>query len=108
MKDFLEYLEAQIAFSEKTFGPPRGSKGVIDHIKKELKEIEENPQSLGEWVDLMMLAFDGAWREGYSPEEIFVGLQTKLKINSEYRIWPDWRTCEPGKAIEHIRGEKND
>lgn len=108
MTNFIEYLEAQIAFSEKTFGPPRGSKGVIDHIKKELKEIEENPEDLEEWVDLMILSFDGAWREGYSPEEMMLGLWKKLKINSEQRVWPDWRTCVPGKAIEHIQGEKND
>ena len=100
--DLEEHIRRQISFSEKTFGPGIRTEGVLDHIRKELKEIENNPFDLNEWVDVIILAIDGAWRVGYTPAEITSALSAKLTIN-ENRDWPDWRTAEPGKAIEHIR-----
>jgi hypothetical protein len=71
-------------------------------MKKEMLEIEKNPKDLLEWVDMICLAIDGAWRAGYTPEEIAQGLFYKQGINEE-RKWPDWRTADPNKAIEHKR-----
>lgn len=45
---------------------------------------------------------DGAWRQGFSPEEIIEALAAKQAKN-EAREWPGWRTEEQGKAIEHIK-----
>jgi len=101
--DLIDYLKRQIAFSEQAFGP--GSSrvdGVIDHIRKELIEIEEAPEDLEEWIDVIILALDGAWRVGYTPEEIGRVLEYKLAKNKS-RKWPDWRKAPAGKAIEHIR-----
>lgn len=100
--DLIKHIERQIAFSEKTFGPGPRTKGVLDHIKKELKEIEDDPFDLNEWVDVIILATDGAWRAGYTPAEIAYQLSAKLTIN-ENRNWPDWRTASTDEAIEHIR-----
>jgi hypothetical protein len=52
-----------------------------------------------------MLAFDGAWRSGHSPEQIVEAYAAKLAKN-EKRVWPDWRTADPNKAIEHTRTTK--
>ena len=89
-------------FSKATFGPGRRTEGVIDHIRKELIEVEYDPLALEEWIDVAILALDGAWRAGYTPEEISAGLEAKQTKN-ENRIWPSWENAEPGKAIEHIR-----
>lgn len=97
-----KYLKEQFEFSEKTFGPPNGSSGVIDHIKQEIVEIEDDPQDIYEWIDIVILAFDGAYREGFTPEQIADALQAKFNKNKT-RKWPDWRTVEPGKAINHIK-----
>ena len=75
---------------------------VLDHLRKELVEIENNPTDLEEWIDVVMLALDGAWRAGYEPHEIADQLSAKLYKN-EVRTWPDWRLSAPNKAIEHIR-----
>lgn len=71
-------------------------------VRKELREIEQNPTDLEEWIDVMLLACDGAWRAGYEPKEMAAALAAKLAKN-ESRTWPDWRTADPDKAIEHIR-----
>jgi hypothetical protein len=100
--DLVQHLHRQRAFSLKTFGPGNRTKGVIDHITKELKEIEADPSDLYEWVDLVLLALDGAWRAGHPPEAIANAISDKQTRN-EARKWPDWRTADPDKAIEHDR-----
>lgn len=100
--DLIAHLERQRKFSEKTFGPGPRAEGVVDHIRKELREIELNPIDLIEWIDVVLLALDGAWRAGYTPEQIAEAINAKMTRN-EQRIWPDWRTAPQGKAIEHDR-----
>ncbi|UNJ22077.1 pyrophosphohydrolase [Microcystis phage vB_MweS-yong2] len=100
--DLIAHLHRQRAFSEKTFGPGARTKGVIDHIRKELAEIEAAPADIEEWVDVIILAFDGAWRAGWEPERIVEAIVAKQTKN-EARQWPDWRTADPEKAIEHVR-----
>ena len=96
------HLTRQRAFSENTFGPGQRTEGIIDHITKELKEVALTPDDIEEWIDIVILALDGAWRAGASPDKIIHTLVTKQTKN-ESRSWPDWRTAEPGKAIEHCR-----
>lgn len=99
------HLRRQRAWSEATFGPGARTKGVVDHIRKELLEIEAAPDDLGEWVDVVILALDGAWRSGANPEQIIAAIRGKQARN-EARTWPDWRTMSPDQAIEHVRTEE--
>jgi hypothetical protein len=96
------HLERQRQWSAETFGPGTRALGVIDHIRKELAEIEADPTDLAEWVDVVILAFDGAWRAGWEPQQIIDAIKAKQAKN-EARTWPDWRTMSPDQAIEHDR-----
>lgn len=100
--DLVAHIARQRAFSLRTFGPGERTAGVINHIRKELVEIEQSPGDLEEWIDVILLAQDGAWRQGYEPQEIAAALAAKQTKN-EARDWPDWRTADPTKAIEHVR-----
>jgi hypothetical protein len=100
--DLLAHLRRQRAWSEKTFGPGARTAGVTAHIRKELAEIEAAPSDLGEWIDVVILALDGAWRSGASPEAIIEALVAKQTKN-EARTWPDWRTMPEDAPIEHDR-----
>lgn len=97
------HLERQRRWSNATFGPGPRTLGVLDHIRKELVEIEADPAGL-EWVDVIILAFDGAWRAGWEPRQIIDAVKAKQAKNEE-REWPDWRTMPQDRAIEHVRGE---
>lgn len=99
--DLVAHLRQQMEFSLRTFGPGARAAGVIDHIRKELVEIEKRPDDVFEWVDVILLALDGAWRSGYSPEEICCAISAKQKRN-EKRVCPDRKTADPDKAITHI------
>jgi Protein of unknown function (DUF550) len=100
--DMLAHLQRQREFSERTFGPGARTKGVVDHIRKELVEIEQNPSDFSEWADVVILGLDGFWRAGASPQQIVDTIVAKQAKN-EGRTWPDWRTADPNKAIEHDR-----
>ncbi|MDA8151503.1 MAG: DUF550 domain-containing protein [Acidithiobacillus sp.] len=100
--DLVAHLYRQRAFSRDAFGPGQRTAGVLDHIRKELIEIEAAPDDLTEWVDVVLLALDGAWRAGHEPEAITRAIADKQRRNQQ-RTWPDWRTAEEGKAIEHVR-----
>ena len=100
--NLIEYIDRQIAFSNETFGPGHRTKGVLQHIRKELLEIEQDPTDLMEWVDVIILALDGAWRAGYNAVAICDALEYKLCKNVR-RDWPDWRTMSEDQTIEHKR-----
>ena len=108
--DLIEHLKRQMAWSRATFGPGERRRGVIDHIRKELDEIEAGDGDPKEWVDVVILAFDGLWRAmrahgvswGPIAHRMWLEIEGKQGIN-EQRTWPDWRTADPDKAIEHDR-----
>lgn len=102
-----DHLASQRAWSEHTFGPGTRLLGVLDHIRKELAEIEAAPQDVEEWVDVIILAFDGAWRAGWEPQQIIDAIKAKQAKN-EARTWPDWRSMSADRAIEHIETEARD
>ena len=97
-----DHLAHQREWSRETFGPGRRLLGVLDHIRKELAEIEADPTDLAEWVDVIILAFDGAWRAGWEPQQIIDAIKAKQSKN-EGRTLPDWRTMSADQAIEHDR-----
>lgn len=103
--DFVAHVKRQIEWSRKTFGPNDRTKGILEHIRKELDEVEAQPKKLDEWCDLIILAVDGAWRNGFSAEEIAAQLDLKMGKN-ERRTWPDWRQFGNDQAIEHVRGDQ--
>lgn len=100
--DLNKHIERHIEFSKNAFGPDYRLKAILDHIRKELVEVENDPHDLEEWIDVISLAIDGAWRSGHSPEQISEMLAYKQQKN-ENRKWPDWRLVDPDKPMEHIK-----
>lgn len=96
------HLERQRAFSLATFGPGPRTAGVLDHLRKELVEVEADPDDASEWADLVILACDGALRRGIAPRDLLDAILAKQERN-EGRTWPDWRTAPVDRAIEHVR-----
>lgn len=108
-----QHLLRQMAFSHATFGPGQRTAGVVDHIRKELQEVLDSNGSSDEWVDVVILALDGLTRQiAYAtgdrghPETVAnyaVSMIVGKQSRNEARDWPDWRTTDRSKAIEHIR-----
>lgn len=96
----LDYLYTQRRWSRITFGRGLKTQSICNHIRKELDEIVAKPLDLEEWIDVAILALDGAWRTGATPEEIIAALERKQWINQQRR----WVIPEDEDApIEHDR-----
>lgn len=81
-----EIISVQIPFSTQTFGTGMRTKGICKHIRAKLREIETAPHDISEWVDVILLAIDGAWRTGHNAEEVAQAVIDKLHINMK-RKW---------------------
>jgi hypothetical protein len=115
MIDMIAHLARQVVFSKATFGPGPRTKGVIDHVRKELKEVEKvyeaDPNSFvptpseppltrqdgiraqhaaaaKEWTDVAILGLDGLWRS----------------IASAHPHWTADQIAE--EAMRHIKGKQ--
>jgi hypothetical protein len=102
--DLAFYLARQRQWFLKVFGPGQRDEGLIKHIKKELDEIRDPPGDIEEWIDVIILAFEGALRNAKSVaavEEVIDCLQMKQDKNLA-RTWPDWTERNPEEPIEHI------
>lgn len=102
--DLVGIVNRQMAWSLAVLGPGERKRGLVDHIWKELGEVMRAEEPLEEWIDIVILALDGAWRSGASAEQIVEALLAKQAKNRARR-WPDWRTMNPDRAIEHVRDE---
>ena len=100
--DFIEHLQRQRDWSANTFGPGPRVAGVLDHIRKECNEVAAKPDDLSEWIDIVILALDGAWRSGATPHQIVDAIAAKQAKN-EARVWPPLSEQREDKATEHVR-----
>lgn len=97
------FLDLVRAWNLKAFGPGTRTEGTLDHIRKELNEIEADPNDPEEWVDVVLLALNGLMRLDYTGDQILDLIDAKIRKNVE-RTWPDWEKADPNKAIEHVKG----
>lgn len=102
MASFARFFDAKAVWSKETFGPGDRYAGVIEHIRKELLEVAEKPSDLTEWVDVVLLAMDGAWRSAGADGQAFVEALVAKDTKNRGRTWPDWRTLKPGDVSEHV------
>ena len=98
----IDLLRRHFEWTEKTFGSGKRTMGITNHIRKELLEIEAQPNDLEEWIDVLLLAFDGARRTGATPEQILLGIEWKHKVVLN-RVYPFPESED--HPSEHIRGE---
>ena len=117
--DLKQHLVRQMVWSKATFGPGPRTEGVLDHLRKEIDEVRKSGGEAEEWVDLVILSLDGLTRELWAGKESTYPYYADMaaqeacemilhkQAKNERRDWPDWRTADPNKAIEHIRGKQD-
>ena len=87
-------------WSKATFGPGRRTKGLLEHIRRELDEVAAAPDDLVEWVDVVLLAFDGYWRHGGTPEGFMDMVRYKFSVNQARKWPPPAPDDEPNHHVE--------
>ena len=99
MVDLSTVITWQRNWSLRTFGSGKRTEGLCRHIEKELAEIRSKPQDLEEWIDVILLAMDGAWRAGYTDGQVADALLAK-QLKNHKRQWVVGAQDEP---CEHVR-----
>jgi len=84
---YLELKDNHIPWSKITFGNGPRVEGILKHIESEIEEVRANPEDIREWIDIVILALDGAWRSGHSAEEVVLTLFDKL-VEIRTRTYP--------------------
>ena len=95
-----QYLEDQKEWSLQTFGGAPRTRGITEHISKELEEIRSDPQDVSEWIDVLILALDGYWRAGGDTQNLVKRLRYKQIIN-RLRSWP--KDVPEDRAVLHSK-----
>ena len=98
--DIAAFFDAKSAWSRATFGKGHRA-GVIAHIRDELKEIEADPRDLTEWIDVVLLAMDGAARSACADGAAFVAALIAKQQRNTLRSWPS--DIPPDAATHHIK-----
>jgi dATP/dGTP pyrophosphohydrolase len=76
-----QYLRRQVMWSKRRFGLGERTLGITRHMEKEIAEVRAKPNVMSEWIDLMILALDGYWRHGGTPERLMDDLIEKQAVN---------------------------
>ena len=106
----------QAEFSRKTFGQGAVTERVLNHIEEEMDEVRnaKTPEDqMEEWIDIIILAFDGAWRHAHYELGIpFPKLDKFIERNLAEkwdrvmkRKWPDHRTLKHSEPVRHVKEE---
>ncbi len=106
MSDLVTWLDEKLEWSYKTFGTAERYIGVLKHIEKEIEETRQNPHDVMEWIDIVLLAFDGACRMGFTPRQVVNALIAKQEINKKRSWGPIPETDEPTFHI-HTKESEN-
>lgn len=87
--DLVAHLHRQREFMRRTFGVEARPAAMLPVIRKRLDEISGNPGDLSGWVQVVVLALDGAWRAGHAPAKIalaIAALQIEMELAKEPTI----------------------
>jgi len=76
-----EYIQKHIGWSLSIFGEGRRTDELLAHIEEEIAGVRANPTDVFEWIGIIILALDGAWRAGNSPIKIVSALNEKQTAN---------------------------
>lgn len=109
MINLVTFIHDHWTWSQKTFGEGDRTEGLLKHIARESDEVRaaDHPdQALGQWVDIIILAIDGALRAGHTPLAVAQAILNKHRINKGRR-WPPLVNQIPGEPNEHIREAPN-
>ena len=87
-------------WSKRTF-PNQPLSGKFAHLRKELKELEENPEDVMEYADCYMLLMDIASSNEIYLDEIHRAAAKKLVINKNRK----WNKPNADGSVEHVREE---
>ncbi len=79
--------ERVILFQRKNF-PNQPLAGKLEHLRREVHELQENPRDLSEWADVFILLLGSAAKAGIAAPELIAIAHEKMDINDSRKWGP--------------------
>lgn len=95
MRDFDAVISDYLEWSLRTF-PESTPASVAAHLAKEIIELQDDPESVEELVDIVALCFHSAARQGH---DLTAALDAKLPVLKDRR----WAPADANGVREHVR-----
>lgn len=89
--------EIRAKWAAKTF-PRANLDGVLNHLKREIQEFEEDPSDISELADMLMLVMDAGRLSGHSADDILKAF-SKKHIDNTKRKW----ALLPDGSYTHVK-----
>lgn len=74
---------------------------ILTHLRRELEEIENDPNDIEEWADAMLLFMHGLRERGFSIASLVIALEKKFEVNRNRK----WKAPDEHGVVEHEKGE---
>ncbi len=101
---FQELQDVITQWADETFGKDRKPVSILHHLKKEIEELLERPDSLEEYADVGILWLNAADKAGYKVEILFAAMAMKMVENATRK----WGTPDQNGVVEHLREKSDD
>jgi hypothetical protein len=90
----------QFQWSRATFGEGYRMVAILQHIRDELAEVKAKPDDPVEWIDVALLALDGAWRCRNLDADSVMALMVEKMRKNRTRKWAPVTGDEPCRHVE--------
>ncbi len=101
VKNFQPLQDSITAWADFVFGRDRKPEQILQHLKKEIEELIENPSSLEEYADIGILWLNAAKKAGYEVDDLYFAMISKMRINKARK----WGKADENGVVEHLRGD---
>ena len=97
--DFTQFQKEHGEWSDKTFGENRKPTAPLNHLKKEVQEVLEQPYDIEEYADCFLLLMDSARLSGFNMDDLYFASQQKFNKNKNRT----WGKPDENGVVEHVR-----
>lgn len=101
-KNFQPLQDAITAWADSVFGKDRHPKHILQHLKKEIEELLQEPSNLDEYADVGILWLNAAAKAGYKVDDLYYAMIGKMMVNKSRK----WGKMDENGVVEHVREEE--
>ena len=99
VKNFQPLQDSITAWADSVFGKDRKPESILQHLKKEIEELLEDPSSLEEYADVGILWLNAAKKAGYDVDDLYFAIVGKMWVNKCRK----WGKMDENGVVEHLR-----
>jgi uncharacterized protein (DUF1800 family) len=102
VKNFQPLQDAITAWADSVSAKDRHPKQILQHLKKEIEEMFQEPSNLNGYADVGILWLNAAAKVGHKVDDLYYAMIGKMMVNKLRK----WGKMDENSVIEHVREEE--